>query len=295
MDRRAYLLTASALLLWSVLPLAAVWLAGLPVLVTTGIGLGLGGLLSAHRWREWEVPTPTRLVGVGGILGYHLLFFAAFRVGTDRLAVNLINYLWPLLIVVLAPAILPRTAWSWRHSGAALVGLAATLCALGSRGLDLETLRSAPWLGYGLAGGAAVVWACYSVLTKRLKPFPTVAVGGFCLVSGAIALVIAGLRGELVPALADLGLREGLILLALGLGPLGTAFFCWDAALKRGDPRIIGVLAYANPILSTLWLILAGVGAVTWVLGLALLLVITGAAIGTWPTGTRRKRRTSAG
>jgi drug/metabolite transporter (DMT)-like permease len=37
----------------------------------------------------------------------------------------------------------------------------------------------------------------------------------------------------------------------LGLGPLGGAFFLWDAALKRGDARQIGVLSFLTPLLST--------------------------------------------
>ena len=40
-------------------------------------------------------------------------------------------------------------------------------------------------------------------------------------------------------------------LAALGLGPMGAAFYLWDVAMKRGDPRVIGVLAYATPVLST--------------------------------------------
>ena len=38
-------------------------------------------------------------------------------------------------------------------------------------------------------------------------------------------------------------------------GPLGGAFFLWDAALKTGDPRRIGVFAFLTPLLSTLVLI----------------------------------------
>jgi drug/metabolite transporter (DMT)-like permease len=41
----------------------------------------------------------------------------------------------------------------------------------------------------------------------------------------------------------------------MGLGPLGGAFFLWDAALKRGDARQIGVLSFLTPLLSTLTLL----------------------------------------
>jgi drug/metabolite transporter (DMT)-like permease len=36
---------------------------------------------------------------------------------------------------------------------------------------------------------------------------------------------------------------------------LGGAFYLWDAALKRGDPRQIGILSFLTPLLSTLALL----------------------------------------
>jgi drug/metabolite transporter (DMT)-like permease len=42
----------------------------------------------------------------------------------------------------------------------------------------------------------------------------------------------------------------------LGIGPLGGAFFLWDAAIKAGDPRRIGVFAFLTPLLSTIVIVL---------------------------------------
>lgn len=294
MDKRAYLLTASALLLWSGLAAAAAVLTAHPPLVTVGCGLLLGGLLTAHRWREWEVPTSVRLFGVGGILGYHLLFFSAFAYA-PKVAVNLINYLWPLLIVVLAPLFLPKITWSWRHSLAAGAGLLGTVCLFAPGG---EVLAGGG-LGYALAGAAALVWASYSLLTKRAKPFPTAAVGGFCVVSGAGALGVAAALGQLAPTLRSLAAWEWTVIVAMGIGPLGTAFFCWDAALKRGDPRVIGALAYVTPLLSTGWLLLLDRRVPGWSLALALALIVGGGALGAWSPAIKRRttqrttRRTS--
>ncbi len=292
MDLRAYLLTASALLLWSGLAAAAAVLTAHPPLVTVGFGLLLGGLLTAHRWREWEVPTPVRLFGVGGILGYHLLFFSAFAYA-PKVTVNLINYLWPLLIVVLAPLILPKTTWSWRHSIAAGAGLLGTVCLFAPGG---ETLAGS-WRGYALAGAAALVWAFYSLLTKRVKPFPTAAVGGFCVVSGAGALGIAAALGQLMPTVNTLAVWEWGVIVVMGIGPLGAAFLCWDAALKRGDPRVIGALAYLTPLVSTAWLLLLDRQVPGWPLLIALVFIVGGGALGAWSSKppqrpTRRTTRT---
>jgi drug/metabolite transporter (DMT)-like permease len=48
----------------------------------------------------------TLLLGVYGLFGYHFLLFLALR-SAPPLEANLVNYLWPLLIVVLAPVLLP--------------------------------------------------------------------------------------------------------------------------------------------------------------------------------------------
>jgi drug/metabolite transporter (DMT)-like permease len=73
---------------------------------------------------------------------------------------------------------------------------------------------------------------------------------------------------------------DWIYLLMLGIGPLGAAFFSWDAALKRGDPRIIGSLAYLTPLTSTLVLVMVGGKAFSWISALAMLLIVAGALLG---------------
>jgi drug/metabolite transporter (DMT)-like permease len=64
----------------------------------------------------------------------------------------------------------------------------------------------------------------------------------------------------------------------IGLGPLGAAFFLWDAALKRCDARRVGLLSYLTPLASTLLLALTTARPLTpWIAASALLIV--GAAI----------------
>ena len=61
---------------------------------------------------------------------------------------------------------------------------------------------------------------------------------------------------------------------------MGAAFFAWDASLKRGDPRIIGSLSYLTPLLSTAWLVLLAGRTLTWVSAMAMILIVSGAFIG---------------
>ena len=126
------------------------------------------------------------------------------------------------------------------------------------------------------AAAAALTWAVYSLLIKRVPPFPTAAVGGFCLVSGLLSLIIHALAE---PAYSP-SQRDWSLLLLLGAGPMGATFFTWDAAMKRGDPRIIGALAYLTPLTSTLVLVLLGGHPFTGTTAAATLLIMAGALIG---------------
>jgi drug/metabolite transporter (DMT)-like permease len=74
---------------------------------------------------------------------------------------------------------------------------------------------------------------------------------------------------------------QWLALLALGLGPVGAAFYVWDIGMKRGDIRFLGVASYATPVLSTLLLVVAGYAEPTLTLALACGLIVAGALIAT--------------
>ena len=74
---------------------------------------------------------------------------------------------------------------------------------------------------------------------------------------------------------------QWLAVLALGLGPVGAAFYLWDIGMKRGDIRFLGVAAYATPVLSTLLLVVAGYAEPTLTLALSCGLIVTGALVAT--------------
>jgi len=277
----AILLALTAILLWSTLALAGSGLQDVPRLLLLGVTLLTSGLTSLVRRGGWRVPLKVLLVGVGGIFGYHFLYFTAFA-NAPAVEVNLINYLWPLLIVVLTPLILPGTSLRANHILGAVLGLAgASLIATGGRA-DLQ-LQYLP--GYAAALGAALIWALYSLLTKRLPPFPTDSIGVFCLISGMLSLGIYFLGGGTLAQIARVSTAQWLFLLLVGIGPMGAAFFFWDAGLKRGDSRVIGSLAYLTPLLSTLNLVLFAGQRLTAVSFAAMCLIILGALLGSWRSG----------
>jgi drug/metabolite transporter (DMT)-like permease len=221
--------------------------------------------------RQWRVPVSTLLLGVYGLFGFHFLLFVALR-SAPPLEANLVNYLWPLLIVVLAPVTLPGIALRPVHVLAALAGFAgAALAIVGGR----NVAGGFAW-GYLAAAGSAFIWASYSLLTQRVAHFPTAAIGLFGLVSGVLALACHAL---LEPSVT-LSTHDALLIAIVGLGPLGAAFFLWDAALKRSDPRRVGLLSYLTPLASTLLLALTTGRTLTPSIGVAALLIVGAALVG---------------
>jgi drug/metabolite transporter (DMT)-like permease len=261
-----------AIALWATLASLGVALGHVPPFLLTGLALLIGSVPSWPLARQWRVPAGTLALGLYGLFGYHLLLFIALR-HAPAVEANLVNYLWPLLIVVLAPVVLPGLRLRAVHAIAAVMGFAGAAVAI----LGSAQHVGATWSwGYLPAFGSAVMWATYSLATRRVPPFPTAAIGLFGVVSGLLSL----LCHALVEPAATLVARDWLLVGMMGLGPLGAAFFLWDKALKLGDPRQIGILSYVTPLASTLLLMLVTGRAWHWSIALAALLIIGAALLG---------------
>ena len=270
---QANLFALGAIALWASLATLGVALSHVPAFALTGLALIIGSVPTWGHWRQWRVSPRALALGVYGLFGFHFLLFIALR-HAPPVQANLVNYLWPLFIVVLAPLMLPGLRLRPVHVLAAALGfLGAGLAILGGRSIE------AAWAwGYVPALGSALVWATFSLGSRRMaqtgQGFPTAALGLFGLISGVLALAC---HVWLEPAV-HLSLKDALLIVVMGLGPLGGAFLLWDRALKLGDPRTIGVLSYLTPLASTLLLIVLTGRALTVWIGLAALL-IAGAAL----------------
>jgi drug/metabolite transporter (DMT)-like permease len=277
--RGATLIGAVALLLWAALALLTTSTGAVPPFQLTTLTFALAFGLALVKWAAFREspaaylrqPLSVWAVGVGGLFGYHALYFLALK-AAPPVEVSLIAYLWPLLIVVFS-ALLPGERLRWWHLAGALAGLLGTVLLVTDGGR--VAFRAENALGYAAALGCALVWSSYSVASRRFGRVPSDVVGGFCGATALLAL-LCHLAFETWTRPSE---GEWLAILGLGLGPVGIAFFVWDHGMKHGDIKALGALSYATPLVSTLLLVASGKAPPTPLIGLACLLVVGGAVL----------------
>jgi drug/metabolite transporter (DMT)-like permease len=276
---RATLLGGAAIVMWATLALLTTMTGRVPPFQLVALSFGIAFTVTLGRWlvqggelvHRLRWPLPAWLLGVGGLFGYHCFYFIALRNAPPAEA-SLVNYLWPLLIVLFA-TLLPGQRLRWWHLGGALLGLIGTVLLIGNGGPLGFSPAYAP--GYGAAFACAVIWAAYSVLSRLFAHVPTEAVGAFC---GATAVLAAGCHLAFEQTVWPQG-GQWLAVLAMGMGPVGAAFFAWDIGMKRGDIRTLGAAGYLTPLLSTMLLVAFDRVDLSWPLAAAALLISGGAAL----------------
>ena len=272
---RATLIGFTAVLMWALMALLTIGTAPVPPLQLNVICFAIGGGIGLiWTWRgagfavlrgvNWKVYA----FGTLGLFGYHLLYFTAFRWGPNA-ATGLIAYLWPLFIVLFS-GLVPGERLTGRHILGGLLafaGAAVNVLSAGAGGVSVPALL--------LAFLCALTWAGYSVISRRLGAVPTESVTVFCLATALLSTVAhLTLEQTVWPTVAGWG-----NILAMGVGPVGLAFFTWDIGMKRGDIQMLGVASYAAPLLSTMALLLAGRAQASPLLLVAALLITGGAAL----------------
>src|SRR6195952_2412145 len=243
--RTATLIGLTAVLMWSLLAMLTMATGKIPAFQLAAMTFAVGAVVAFSSWiwrpdafNALRQPPIVWIVGVGGLFGYHALYFLALRFAPPAEA-GLLNYLWPLLIVLFS-SLLPGERLASHHIAGAVLGLIGTvLLFAGNAGGGF-----APGQVPGLIAAfvAAFEWAAYSVMSRKLKSVPTDAVAGFCFATALLAAVVH-LAVE-VTVWPD-GTMQWLAIIALGAGPVGAAFYAWDIGMKRGDIRVLGAASYA--------------------------------------------------
>lgn len=268
-----------AILLWSTLAtLTALKGPAVPPFQTTALTFTIGGLFllglagARGRWHRL-VPSPAAFaLALAGLFTYHALYFAALRLAPAAEA-GLLSSLWALLTVLMS-GLLPGHRLRWQHVLAAVLGLVAAGVLVSPDPASADT--TSRYAGLALAMACAFVWSGYSVLSRLVAETPSEALALPCLATAALA-GLCQLAFE--PWTLPTGVVTWTALLLLGLGPVGGAFFLWDIGMKHGNIAVLGVLAYASPVLSTALLIATDQATPSWQLAAACALMVIAAAL----------------
>jgi drug/metabolite transporter (DMT)-like permease len=293
---RATAIGVVAVVMWSATPLLATYVAEVPPFLLLTLAFSIAFSIVCGRWlaqgggllRRFRYPPVAWAIGLFGLLGWHFCYFLAVR-HAPVVEASLINHLWPLLIVLFS-ALLPGERLRWWHVAGAAAGLTGTVLLVTDGGSVTFKMRFAT--GYALALACAFIWSGYSVLNRRFaRDVSTEAVGAFC---GATA-VMAALGHLAFEATVWPAGKAWLAVLALGVGPLGAAFFTWDHGTKHGDIRVLGAASYLTPMLAAALLVGFGRTEATWTLLAACLLITGGAALAAYDLlAPRSDRRVQA-
>lgn len=268
-----------AVLMWAVLALLTTASGYVPPFELAAITFFIGGMIGLLTWpfrpgaRKALKQSPRAwLVGIGGLFGYHAVYFSALR-SAPAIEASLIAYLWPLFLVV-ASALLPGEKLRPHHVIGVVLGLIGAVLVI-TKGEQLS-LSEGLKPGHFLALTCAVIWAAYSLLSRKLGDVPTDAVVGFCFMTAFLAMLCHFAFEDTVwPA----SLSEWAAIIGLGVLPVGAAFYAWDYGVKKGDIMVLGAASYASPLLSTLVLVATGFAPAHWSVGVACLLITMGAVI----------------
>jgi drug/metabolite transporter (DMT)-like permease len=228
---------------------------GAVVFGVTG-GLALLNLALRPRRRRGLRHLSRRYVwGCGALfVTYMFCLFIALGVSHNRqqvLEVGLINYLWPILTLLLALAILGKRA-RWPLAPGTALALAGVFFVLTQQATvswaSLARNVAGNPLAYGLGLAAALSWAIYSNLTRK---WGEGAAGGavdlFCPAT-AIMLTLLCLA---LDEPRQWSARAAVEAAFLGMATF-VAYSLWDGAMRRGNVVLVAAASYLTPLLSTI-------------------------------------------
>lgn len=277
-QNQATLSGLGAILLWGLLALLTSLCGNIPPFLLTSLTFCVaflaGSVAFVRAGADFTIFRQSPSVWLNGILGlfgYHALYFMALQ-NAPVVEANLINYLWPVLIVLFS-SLMPGERLRWFHALGVLLGFLGVLQLLLGDGSFRFDPRYAG--GYALALACAVIWALYSVISRKHQGVPTLLIGAYCGVTALLSF-LCHLAFEKPATLSP---TDWLLVALMGLGPIGLAFFAWDHGVKHGNIKLLGALSYLAPLLSSALLILFGRAPFRMGILIACALIICGSAV----------------
>ncbi|MDR1611650.1 MAG: EamA family transporter [Planctomycetota bacterium] len=240
--------------------------------------LGAGAVLVLFDWLRGK-PPPWRssadrrfwVVGGGAFVMFCVFFFVAIAWSADStvaLSLGLVNYCWPVLILLLMPLFSKCRVRPFRLGVGVALCLAGVGCAMlwGQSFARMAGGAAENWPAFLIMAAAALCWAAYSNLARRWAGNSS-GTGWFEIVSGLLLLALWAIAGGPLgfsPALAMPFLLHALVINA-------ACYLLWDYGIRHGDLPLMGALANFLPpgsILFGAWYLGAAVTPGLWLGGI---------------------------
>lgn len=279
---RATLIGFAAVLMWSTMATMVASIQTLPIFLTLTIAyissgstmMLVWGLRGELRRDRFTMPPKLWVMGIASVFGFHVSYYIGMHHAPPVDVLLLINF-WPLLMVLFS-AFNERQRLHWWHIVGALTGFGGIVIITSQKGPF--TFSHEYFLGYAAGICCAVIWAAYSVISRRNSALlPPGATSIFCVASLPCALILHLL---LERAPTTVSLHQLFAALLMGAFPMVLAYTLWDIGIRKGDIRTLGALSYLGPLCGTTLLIFTGFAVFCYKIVLAAALIIGGAFVG---------------
>ena len=265
-----------ALFMWGVLAALSVFTQAVPPFQLLAICFTIAASLLFFKrlfcresiFKFTAMTTQQWLVGVGGLFGFHLCYFLALRFAPP-IESSLIIYLWPLLLGIL---VAKKGSKHYALFGGLLGFLGSVLII--SQGVQFQ-VSADQLIGYALALCCALIWAGYSWYFST-SDNSVEDIGWLSLAVAGLSLLCHLMFEETYIPVSGF---EYAMLLLIGLGPTGGAFYLWDIGMKRGNPTFLASLSFGTPVISSVALYLFGFADLTLAILIAIALIVSGAIV----------------
>ncbi len=186
--------------------------------------------------------------GIMGIYGANLSFVYAMQCAPPE-KVDLINYLWPILVTILSPLVFKAKVNFLSMLGVA-IAFAGIFVVL-TNGASLAGFEMQYWPGFLLALLNVIFWGTYVIVSKKNSTVPNEMIGLYCGIGAICSLIIhCYTENFLLPSNKEL-----VTMITIGLTGQGLAYILWDYGIKSGHYYLLCTLSYFTPILSILLLV----------------------------------------
>jgi drug/metabolite transporter (DMT)-like permease len=250
----------ATILLWSFSALFISFTQEIPPFLLACLTSACGFALFGLRWTRdrqrfllaVQQPPHIWVLFAVAVIAYRGFYLSGLKMA-PTLEANLINYLWPLLIVLLGALLdwrqLPPRVWC--GAGAGLLGV--YLLTSGNRTAETGWQLGA---GHIFALLGAISWAAYSVATRRFKIASSDLIGVMHFLA-VVTFFSLHLIFEVPVQWERVDLLHWVAIAELGLA-ISLGYSWWDDAMSKGNQEQIAIGANFIPLLSTVWLVLFG-------------------------------------